>query len=110
MQLEDTDKVTNALPIRPGFPQLPQYYMVGGWPVFAPAPNRLRKIECIWTLFEQRQIMERIKHILFALVASGMTGQQFYPIPNFHMERVRFERHSPARTVGWDTVPVCLEL
>src|SRR5262249_40386294 len=89
MQLQNTDEITNASPIRPGFSQPAQEHIVEWWPDFPPAPNRLRKVKRARLLEKQGQIVQRVKHILLAGIRAGMAGQQLAFIPNLNVERIR---------------------
>jgi hypothetical protein len=80
--------------------------MVAGRPVRSPLFERFGVIKGTRTLLKQAEIVQRIKNILFTVVASGMTGKMFYSIPNLNLERIGFERHVLACSIHWHRIPI----
>jgi len=57
-------------------------------------------------LLQQRQIVERVDNVLFALVAARMRGEDALVVENFDHKRVRFEREVAGRLVDGDGIAI----
>src|SRR5213080_5124817 len=77
VELENTDKLLHPSSFRPFLFQVSKHQVVGLRPLFAPAFDWCGVVKCAWPLLKHGKIMERIKNILFFLVASGVPCNEF---------------------------------
>src|SRR5579864_3099389 len=82
--------------------------MIGRRPALAPLFEGFSVIEGPWSLFEQRQIVEWIKDVLFAFVTAGMLCQQLRSIPDLDQERICLEGDFSVCPVDWHGVAIGL--
>src|SRR2546428_12813450 len=76
MQVQNAHKLLYATSIRPFLFEVSKHAMVGLRPILAPPTKWFCILKCTWPLLKQRKIVERIKNILLALIATGMTGNE----------------------------------
>src|SRR5947209_19963858 len=106
MQTQHVDKLFHPPSFRPFFLQESQQPMVSLGPFFAPAFERARILKGAWSLFEQRQVMQRIEDILLTTVAARMAGNHLAFMPDVNADWVGFDHQLAARLLYRDRVPV----
>src|SRR4051812_28180443 len=72
VELEDLDKLANTTTIGPVLTQAVEQAGVDRRPAFTPAADGFGMLKSPWALFKQRQIVQRVEHILLAPIAAGM--------------------------------------
>src|SRR5438105_992695 len=90
MQLQNADKFLYTASLRPFFPQDAEHVVIGLWPVLFPSPQWFGVFKCARSLLKQWQVVERIKNILFSLVATRVTSEKRCFINNVKSEGVCF--------------------
>src|SRR6266705_4011107 len=80
--------------------------MVNKRPFFLPPLHRLGIIKGSWLFFKQRQIVERIKDILFASITASMARQLLLSVENLDGKGIGLHRHGSACLFDWDRIAV----
>lgn len=86
VELEDAHKLAHARPIGPLGPQTTEQPLVGERPGGAPAPDWLSVVERAGAVEQQRQIMQRVEHVLLAVIATRVAGQQRLLVQDIDLE------------------------
>src|SRR5579872_1112774 len=106
MKHQDAHKLLNTTTICPALFKLAEHLMVNKRPVFLPPLHRLGIIKGSWLFFKQRQIVERIKDILFASITASMARQLLLSIENLDGKGIGLHRHGSACLFDWDRIAV----
>src|SRR5438445_1147197 len=83
--------------------------MIGCWPVTTPLFERLRIVECPWTLFKQWQVMQWLENVLFPTITARVTSQQGSPVQDLEIERICLHHYRACGTIDRNGIAIGLK-
>ena len=110
MQPENAYKLANGLTIAVLCLQTRQQLLIGWWPRGAPLTQWPCMLESARTLFQQRQIMQRVEHILVMFVAAGVASQHLLLVENLNLKGIGAHGQGALRLIHRHGVTVSLIL